>query len=90
MQYSKIYKFFFYIFVIFNLLFFAFIYTLINFKNNKFDFPGTAIKMKLQIPKNNLNTKELINSIVEEGEKIAEQENDTIKVASKRSKSLKL
>ena len=46
--------------------------------------------MKLQIPKNNLNTKELINSIVEEGEKIAEQENDTIKVASKRSKSLKL
>lgn len=60
------------------------------YKNNKFDFPGIAIKMKLQIPKNNLNTKELINSIVEEGEKIAEQENDTIKVASKRSKSLKL
>lgn len=58
--------------------------------DNPFNFPGTAIKMKLQIPKTNLNTKELIDNIVSKGEKIANQENNTIKKASKRSKSLKL
>lgn len=61
-----------------------------NFTQNRFNFPGTAIKMKFQIPKVNLNTKELIDNIVAEGEKIAQQKDDTKKVASKRSKSLKL
>lgn len=61
-----------------------------NFTQNRFNFPGTAIKMKFQIPKANLNIKELIDNIVAEGEKIAQQKDDTKKVASKRSKSLKL
>jgi len=52
-------------------------------------FPGTAIKIKLQID-DSLNSDELIKQIVKEGERIASNQNDRITTASKKTKSLNL
>lgn len=60
-----------------------------NYHDLDFNFPGTPIKMKFQIP-NNLDTDKLSLHIVKEGEDIVGQDKDTVNVASKRAKSLEI
>ncbi|MGN1396096.1 MAG: hypothetical protein ACI4WD_06195 [Lactococcus garvieae] len=60
--------------------------------DNGKEFPGTAIKIKIQVPKNLTKEKfsEKIKDIVREGEKLSQSISGAVNTASKKSKSMLL